>query len=401
MSNVLVREHGVLSSRRAYKQRNCSLLTAHCSLPTIHLQWFSDDAEMEGRTEEPTEHKIQRLKEEGQVVKSQELVGALGLFLPALLLLFLAPSMLRTCVEMLQFFFQRAVELDPVKDRIVALVFFRYLARLTWPILSIALVSALFSNIVQTGLIFTTKPLVPDLTKIIPRVGQLFRRAFSIDGFYNFGKSLLKMFIIGGVAFILIRSDIEKLINLQKASLWTGLSTVASLTIRMLLICAVLMIALSIPDFFFQRWRFRQRHKMSRQELKEEMRMYEADPQVQSRIRGRFRDLLRQNLTTAVPRADVVITNPTHLAVALEYQASMSGPMVTALGADEMAARIRRLAEENGVPMVENKPLAQALYRESEVGSIVPAKYLDAIVTIYRKVMDINKLRRMAGALSA
>jgi flagellar biosynthetic protein FlhB len=272
---------------------------------------------------------------------------------------------------------------------------------LALPILAVAVVSALFSNIVQTGLIFTTKPLVPDFTKIIPRVGQLFRRAFSIDGLYNFGKSLLKMFIIGGVAFLLIRSDIEKLINLQKASLWTGLSTVASLAIRMLLICAVLMIALSIPDFFFQRWRFRQRHKMSRQELKEEIRMYEADPQVQSRIHSRFRDLLRQNLATAVPKADVVITNPTHLAVALEYQSSMPGPMVTALGADEMAAQIRKLAEENGVPMVENKPLAQALYRESEVGSIVPARYFDAIVTIYRKVMDINKLRRMAGALSA
>ena len=284
----------------------------------IHLQWFADDNEAEGRTEEPTEHKLRRLREEGQVVKSQELTAALTLFLPALMLLFVAPSMLRTCVEMVRFFFLRVVELDPVKDGIVAEAFFRYLARLALPVLAVAVFSALFSHLVQTGFIFTTKPLSPDFTKVIPRVGQFFRRMFSIDGLFNFGKSLVKMAIIGGVAFFLIRADLEKLLNLQKAGLWLGLTTVASLAIRMLIISALLMLILSIPDYMFQRWRFRERNKMSRQELKEEMRMYEADPQVQSRIRSRFRDLLKQNIAAAVPRADVVVTNPTHLAVALE-----------------------------------------------------------------------------------
>jgi flagellar biosynthetic protein FlhB len=377
-----------------------SPLTAY-RLPNIHLQWFSDDAEAEGRTEQPTEHKISRLREEGQVVKSQELVSALGLLLPALLLLFWAPSMLRTCVEMLRFFFQHAVELDTVNDRFVAGLFFSYLARLAWPILSVALVSALFSNLVQTGLLFTTKPLVPDFSKVLPRFGQFFGRMVSIDGLFNFGKSILKMAIIGSVAFILIRMDIEKLVNLQRASLWTGLSTVASLTIRMLIICAVLLLILSIPDYLFQRWRFRERHKMSRQELKEEIRMYEADPQIQNRIRSRFRDMLRQNIAAAVPRADVVITNPTHLAVALEYQPALPGPMVTAIGADEMAARIRQIAEENGVPVVEDKPMAWALYRETNVGDIIPEAYYAAVAAILRKVMDINEIRRKFGGLSA
>jgi flagellar biosynthetic protein FlhB len=362
----------------------------------IHLQWFADDNEAEGRTEEPTEHKIQRLREEGQVVKSQELTAALTLFLPALMLLFVAPSMLRTCVEMLRFFFLRAVELDPVQDGIVAEAFFRYLARLALPILVVAVFSALFSHLVQTGPIFTTKPLAPDFTKVIPRVGQFFRRMFSIDGLFNFGKSLVKMAIIGGVAFFLIRADLEKLLNLQKAGLWLGLTTVASLAIRMLIISALLMLILSIPDYMFQRWRFRERNKMSRKELKEEMRMYEADPQVQSRIRSRFRDLLKQNIAAAVPRADVVVTNPTHLAVALEYQSAMPGPMVTAMGADGLAARIRQIAGENGVPLVEDKPLAWALYRETDVGDIIPEAYYTAVATILRKVMDINELRRKA-----
>ncbi|MDR0584012.1 MAG: EscU/YscU/HrcU family type III secretion system export apparatus switch protein [Treponema sp.] len=367
----------------------------------IHLQWFADDNEADGRTEEPTEHKLQRLREEGQVVKSQELTGALTLLLPALMLLFLAPSMLRTCVDMVRFFFLRATELDPTRDGIVAAAFFNYLARLALPILAVAVFSAIFSNIVQIGFVFTTKPLVPDLTKILPKVGQFFRRAlFSVDGLFNFFKSIIKMAIIGLVAFFLIRADINKLLNLQKVSLWLGLSTVASLAIRMFIISALLMLIVSIPDYMFQRWRFRERNKMSRQELKEEMRMYEADPQIQSRIRSRFRDLLRQNIAVTVPKADVVITNPTRLAVALEYRNGMRGPMVSAMGADEMAARIREIAGESGVPLVEDKPLAWALYRETSVGDIIPEAYFTAVAAVLSKVYAVNELRR-ARSMSA
>ena len=380
---------------------NSSFLIPHSLNPNssflISLQWFSDDAETEGRTEQPTEHKLRRLREEGQVPKSQELVGAVTLFLPALLLFFLAPSMLRTCMEMFRFFFLRATELDPTQDAIIVGAFFHYLVRLALPILIVALFAALFSNIVQVGIMFTTKPIVPDFSKVLPRFGQFFKRIFSIDGLFNFVKSIVKMLIIGGVAFTLIRMDINKLTNLQKAGLWLGLTTVASLAIRILIICAVLLLILSIPDLLFTRWRFRERNKMSRQEMKEEMKMYEGDPQIRNRIRSRFRDLLKQNIAAAVPRADVVITNPTHFAVALEYQRdTMPGPMVTAKGADEAAARIRRLARDNGVPMVENKPVAQALYREVEVGDFVPESYYSVVATIFRKVMDINELRRKA-----
>ena len=224
----------------------------------IHLQWFSDDAETEGRTEQPTEHKLQRLREEGQVPKSQELVGAVTLFLPALMLLFLAPHMLRTCVEMFRLFFLRAVELDPTKDAIIVGIFFNYLVRLTLPILAVAVFAALLSNIVQTGFLFSTKPITPDFSRILPRFGQYFKRIFSIEGLFNFAKSIVKMLIIGGVAFFLIRSDLHKLVNLQKAGVWLGLTTVASLAIRMILICAVLLLVLSIPVLLFQRWRFRE-----------------------------------------------------------------------------------------------------------------------------------------------
>jgi flagellar biosynthetic protein FlhB len=359
----------------------------------IDLQWFSD-AENEGRTEEPTEYKIQRAREEGRVAKSQELIGALVLLLPALTIFFLAPSMLRTCVEMVRFFFLRVNELDPVKDRMVAGVFFSYFIRLVLPIVLVAMAAALFSNLVQTGFLFTTKPLVPDFSRILPRFGQYFRRTlFSVDGLFNFFKSIVKMAIIGFVAYFLIRGDIEKLINLQTASLWLGITTVAGLAARMLIISALLLLVLSIPDYMFQRWRYRESLKMSRQEVKEERRMYEADPQVQSRIRSRMRQLLSRNIYVQVPSADVVVTNPTHFSVCLEYHSeNMNAPMVTAKGEDEIALRIRQVAKQWDVPVVEDVFLARTLYANIDVGETVPEVYLALVAQLYKKVMEIDHL---------
>jgi flagellar biosynthetic protein FlhB len=366
----------------------------------IDLQWFA--AEDEGRTEEPTEYKIQKAREEGRVAKSQELIGALVLLLPALVIFFMAPSMLRTCVEMLRFYFLRAAELDPINDRIVARAFFVYLARLALPIVAAAVFAAIFSNLVQTGFLFTTKPLTPDFSKVVPRLGRYFQKTlFSLEGLFNIGKSVVKMGIIGAVAFFLIRSEIARLANLQTANLWTGFTLAASLAIRMLLISAALLLLLSIPDMLFQRWQYRESLKMSKQEVKEERKMYEGDPTIKSRLRQRMRELLSRNIAVAVPRADVVITNPTHFAVALEYRLEMEGPMVSAKGEDEVALRIRRIAEEHGVPVVENRPLARALYADTEVGEIIPEAYYLAVADVLAHVYRLNEERRRNAGLGA
>ena len=399
VESSLITPHSTLdTSHSSFHTPHSTLDTSHYTL-FIDLQWFadSDDEDAPGKTEQPTEHKLKRLREEGQVAKSQELIGAIGLLLPALVLLFLAPGMLRTCVEMVRFFFLRAVELDPTKDAIIARNFFSYFIRLVLPILAVAVVSAIFSNLVQLGgWLFTTKPIVPNFSKAIPKFGQYFKRIFSAEGLFNLGKSLAKIVIIGVVAYLFISSDIEKLLNLQKSDVYTGLTFVASIAIRMVLVVAVILLVISIADFMFQRWRFRERHKMTRYEIKEELKMYEADPMIQSRIRSRFREMLKQNINTTVPTADVVITNPTHYAVALRYdqQYMNNGPMVVALGADEMAAKIREIAKEHEVPIVENKPLAQALYRETDVGDSVPEAYINTVAVIFSKVWYINEERR-------
>jgi flagellar biosynthesis protein FlhB len=162
----------------------------------------------------------------------------------------------------------------------------------------------------------------------------------------------------------------------------------------MIIVVAFLLIVISLVDYFFQRFRFRERHKMTPRELREEMKQQQSDPQIQARIRSRFRDLLRQNITVAVPKADVVITNPTRLAIALQYDRSMEGPKIVAIGKDELAARIRSIAEAHEVPLVENKPLAWALYRETTVGQRVPVAHWNAVALILRQVWSLNEARR-------
>jgi flagellar biosynthetic protein FlhB len=363
----------------------------------IGLQWFA--AEDEGRTEEPTETKLRKAREEeGRVAKSQDLVAAIGLLIPALAILFLAPYLLRNCMDMVKFFFLRATELDPGKDRIVFGVFLSYFVRLALPLLGIALAAALFSNIIQVGFVFTTKPLGFKFERIVPNFGAYFQKTlFSTNSLFNFFKSIFKMAIVGGVAFFLIRSDIEKLVNLQTAALYLSVTTVASLAIRMLIFTALLLLVLSIPDYMFQRAQFRESLKMSRQEVIEERKQDEGDPRIKQRLRRRMQELMAVKIREELPKADVVITNPTHFAVGLQYNRELEGPRVIVKGEDELALRIRHLAAEFNVPVVENKPLARALYAEVEIGDYVPVKYWAVIAEILKRVKTMDEYRRLAG----
>jgi flagellar biosynthetic protein FlhB len=360
----------------------------------IDLQWFA--AEDEGRTQDPTEVTYRKAREEGRVAKSQELISALGLLLPAVAIFFLAPLMLRTCLEMLRFFFTRINELDPVNDRLVAGVFFNYFIRLILPILAVAVLAALFSNLVQTGFLFTTKPLEPDFSRILPRFGRYFQRTlFSVEGLANFLKSIAKMAVIGLAAYLLIRSDINKLANLQAADLWLGITTIAVLAAKLLIISALLLLLIAIPDIMFQRWQFKESLKMTREQAREELKQDEGDPQIRNRLRRRYRDLLSQSMLGKVKDANVVITNPTHYSVALEWDAQrMDAPTVIAKGEDELALRIREIAKEFDVPVIPHPPLTRALYHETELGDQIPLRYWQVVATVLGHVLNADRERR-------
>jgi flagellar biosynthetic protein FlhB len=370
----------------------CSVAN-HCRSPLdIDLQWFA--AEDEGRTEEPSETKLKKAREEGRVAKSQELVGAIGLLFPAAALLFFAPSMGKTMKEMLVFYFTRIGSANKGSGdwQVLAGAFFSYFVKLALPLALVAVVAAIASNVLQVGFLFTSKTIKPDFSKIVPHFGQYFKRTlFSVEGLFNFAKTIVKVVIIAAVAWITVKGQIDHLMALFTSPFWTSVKYVADLAIRLVLEVAILLLVLSVPDYLFQRKRYMDSLKMTKEEVKEERKMQEGDPLVKSRLRQRMQELLARNMVANVPKADVVIANPTHFAVALEWERErMMAPVVTAKGQDEVALRIRRIAEEAGVPVVENRPLARALYAEVEIGDAIPEKYYQAIATILAHVYSAS-----------
>lgn len=356
----------------------------------IDLQWFA--AEDEGRTEDPTEFKIRKAREEGRVAKSQELNGAIVLLLPVLSLIAFAPWMLKTFTEMLRFYFSRSTTVDITDPTLVA-AFFHYFFMLALPVTLTALISGVVANILQNGgFIFSLKPITPKFSKIAPNFAKFFSKAlFSAEGLFNLAKSLVKVVIISVIAYISIKNELPKLVTMLNTSLWNAVTFIASMASRLLLTASLFFLAVSIPDYIFQRRQFMESLKMSKQEIKEEYKQMEGDPLVKSRLRQRMRELLSQNMAVNIPKADVIITNPTHFAVAMQWdRETMRAPMLTAKGADELALRIKSIARDNNVPIVENKPLARTLYAEVEIGDMIPDEYYQALAVILAKVYALD-----------
>ena len=361
-----------------------------CGEFAIDLQWFA--AEDEGRTEDPTEQKIRKAREDGKVAKSTELTSSITLLIPVIALGILGSYILSNLVEMLSYFLGLSSEIDVIGDPRIATAFFRYFLRITIPLFAIAFISGILGNIIQIGFLFSVKPITPDLKKIVPRFGRFFKRAFaSAEAAFNLGKSIIKILIIAIIAILNVRAEMDKIALFATVPFWMSFKTIVDIAFRMLIEASIALILLSIPDFVFQRFQHRESLKMSKQEVREERRMSEGDPLVRSRLRERMRELLSRNMMQNVPRADVVVTNPTHFSVAMEWQrASMEAPMVIAKGQDNIALRIREIATENGVPLIENKPLARALYAEVEIGDIIPEQYYEVMALVLAEVYRMN-----------
>ncbi len=351
----------------------------------VHLQWFA--AEDEGRTEEPSEHKIRKAREEGKVAKSSEFSSSLVLLAGIATLGLIGSSMLRSFAEMLRFFLSIAATPGAFNGSLL-IALLSWAAKIGLPILVVAFVVAVLGNVIQVGFLFTAKPITPDFSRITPRFGRWFSRSFgSPEALFNLAKALVKIALIVAISFVNIRGEIPRLTRLAMEPFFSGVSVIAQIAFRIMLEAAIALLAFSAIDYWFQRRQHLESLKMSRQEVKEERKMYEGDPLTRSRLRERMREIMRRNMLKAVPKADVVITNPTHYAVALEYnRAIMQAPTVVAKGADMIAQRIKEVAGENNVPIMENKPLAQALYKEVEIGDSIPEKFYEVMSTILAEV---------------
>ena len=355
----------------------------------VHLQWFA--AEDEGRTEEPSEHKIRKAREEGKVARSSDVSSSLVLLAGISSLGLLGGYILRTCLQMLTYFLSRASSPDALNGGLMS-AFMSWLAKIALPVLLIVFVVAILGNVIQVGFLFTVKPITPDFNRIVPRFGRWLQRSFaSGEALFNFAKSMVKIAVIGVIAYLNITSEVPHLTRLALSGFFAGVSLISRLAFRIVLESAIAFLVFSAADYWFQRRQHIESLKMSKQEVKEERKMYEGDPLTRSRLRERMRDIMRRTMLKAVPKADVVITNPTHFAVALEYnRALMAAPTVVAKGADLVAQKIKEVAAENGIPLMENKPLAQALFREVEIGDTIPEKFYDAMSIILAEVYKLS-----------
>jgi len=360
-------------------------------LDYFDLQWFAS-AEEEGRTEKASEHKLRKAREEGRVAKSQEISAALVMLFPVIALVILAPWYLKKFIEILRFFFDRCTSPE-VDLGSFAYMFFRSMITMILPLGIIAMISGVLANIVQNrGFIFSTKPISPKFSKILPKFGEYFKKTlFSGQGAFNVLKSIVKVAFLFTMAFILIKNDLPKLLTLSNVNMWQGISHVAGMVAKLLIIAALFFLVIAIPDYLVQRHQFMESMKMSKQEVKEEYKNLEGDPFVKGRIKQYIRDLMSQNMSQHVAEADVIITNPTHYAIAIKYDREiMQGPMLTAKGVDSVAHRIKEIAKEHDVEIIENKPLARALYAEVQIGDIIPEAYYQVLAIILGQVYKMR-----------
>lgn len=344
------------------------------------------------KTEEPTSRRLQESRDKGDIAKSIEVPSA-AVLLASLMALYLSREfILRSLGDITAYYLANSHGIRLLPDDMFALAAqgMLALAKVCAPVLGAVFLTALAANYAQVVVIFTLEKITPDLQKLDPLEGLA--RKFSLQALADLIKALLKIGLIGYVAYAEAAKAMPEFMPLMDKSPYQIMAFGSRIAFWMFLKCALVIVILAILDYSFQRWQFMKKMKMTKQELKEEAKMTEGDPQVKGRIRSIQMQMARQRMMTEVPKADVVITNPTHLAIALRYDpSSMAAPLVVAKGAGVIAARIREVAAEHDVPLVENKPLAQALYKTVGLNQPIPEDLFQAVAEVLAYVFGTRK----------
>ncbi|HEB32229.1 MAG TPA: flagellar biosynthesis protein FlhB [Spirochaetes bacterium] len=357
------------------------------------LQLFA--AEDEGRTEEPTEYKKRRARDEGKVVKTPELPSALVLLFGFFFIYLFSKNMFRNSMQMMEYYFGLISVVAQSSENVLFLLkpILPIMLRIIAPVLGVVVIAAFAGNVMQVGLRFSTKPIQPDFSKINPNpVRFITKMLFSRQSVMNLGKSVFKIATISVVAFFLVKKDLFWIMKTMDMGVLQAFQLCLLLAFKLIMVVSGLLLILAIPDYFFQRREHTESLKMTRQELKEERKLLEGDPLLRARMRERQKSYAKRRMIQEVPKADVVITNPVHFAVALKYEPlRMGAPECVAKGQDLIAQRIKKIAEENDVSVVENKPLARELYKRVDIGDEVPEDLFTAVAEIIAFVYKLKQ----------
>ena len=342
------------------------------------------------RTEPATPRRREEARERGQVVRSNDLNAALALLAALAALHFFGRQFFDGITQVAQGTLGRLHEIDLSPDVLTPRfgLLLWLLVRALGPVLLAVVAVGLAANWAQVGFLFTGTPLTPSFSKIDPVAGL--RRMFSIRSAARLASGLLKLAVIGGVLWATMSADLPAILVLPSLSVPKIAAAIADLGFVLALRTAIALVALGILDYLYQRWQYERDLRMSKQEVREELKRLEGNPRIRERRRAIQRQIAMQRMMAAVPKAAVVITNPTHLAIALAYDEKMAAPKVVAKGADLIAERIREVALENDVPIVQKPPLAQALFKGCEIGQEVPPKLYEAVAEILAYVYSLK-----------
>jgi len=352
-----------------------------------------DDSNDE-RTETATPYRREEFRKQGTVAMSREVLSVLMMGAVAFAIYGSGHSILTQFTQLSQQFFGFLIRGEFERNNLLELRWgiFKSLAVMVLPIIATAMVAGIVASVLQVGFYFTTEPLAPQLDRINPING--FGRIFSSQGFIEVFKALIKMVIAGWVAWKFIKAQAPQVgVLYHKNTL--EITTITLMALGKLMVGLLLFLAIiAALDYAFQRFQLEKKMKMTRREAKEEFKLREGDPLIKSRIKSIQRKIASRRMMDAIPKSTVVVTNPTHLAVALQYEAGMQAPKVVAKGAGFIADKIKEIARANRIPIVENKPLARNMFKNSPIGTFIPRELYKAVAEVLSYVYKLRGLNR-------
>jgi len=363
---------------------------------------MAEDDDKSSKTEEPTERKLRQAREKGDVASSREAGNMMSVLALFALVAFILPVAGGPLVAELRGVFETAGQVGIGQDG----QGIRDIGAVTWalsrgigitmaPVLAVLLLCAFAGVAMQGDIVVAGERIQPKLSKISPIAGL--KRLFSANNLVEFVKSLVKVLVVGAIALTITYQAVMQLAPTESLVPELMPAFARGAAMRILLIVTVILAFITIADILWKRFDWRRKQRMSFQDIKDEMKETEGDPHIRGKRAQIQREKSRQRIAQAVPRATVVLTNPTHFAVALRYEGGADdAPVCVAKGADLMAAQIRKLAREADVPIIENKPLARALYDVAEVDREIPVEHWEAVAAIIGYVLDLGRNIRRA-----
>ncbi|MBY0010085.1 flagellar biosynthesis protein FlhB [Paenibacillus typhae] len=356
----------------------------------LDLQLFGGD-----KTEKPTGKRRSDARKKGQVPKSAELSGAIVLLSALISMISFGSYMKERLITLYTDVLKNRMLMEVTSDNVIKM-FNEYgiqILILLAPLLIIILVAALVVNYAEVGFLYTTTGITPKFSKLNPISG--FKNIFSMRSFVEFLKSVFKLLIVAYLVYSALWGERDSIASLTHVDAEGAYRYAAKMTMNLGLKIGSVLLVLAIFDYMYQRFQHEKSLKMSKQEIKDEYKNQEGDPQIKGKIKAAQRKMAMMRMMQEVPNADVIITNPTHFAVALKYDGTtMEAPQIVAKGQDYVALRIRELAKEHGVTTMENKPLARALFQRAEIGDVVPQDLFQAVAEVLAYVYKLKGKRK-------